>query len=104
MSKGEDKTLTERVTQLWPKALKKEVRELVGQRGLTDFTLDAVREKLSKHKGQPSKDTIQQPTDPEPVQDMEPVRLTDAAEALDIHPEEPLIDEGRPEEVHDAGF
>lgn len=33
---------TERVTMVWPKTLKKQVRDKVGPRGLTEFALDAV--------------------------------------------------------------
>lgn len=44
-----------RVNMLWPDELKEQVREQVGQRGLTGFTLDAVRSKLSN---QPSVDEL----------------------------------------------
>jgi hypothetical protein len=39
---------TERVSMVWPAELKATVRQLVGSRGLTDFTLDAVRDKLGQ--------------------------------------------------------
>jgi anaerobic glycerol-3-phosphate dehydrogenase len=45
---------TERVSMVWPADLKAEVRQLVGSRGLTDFTLDAVRDKLGRlERGEP---------------------------------------------------
>lgn len=44
--------MKERVSMVWPADLKEQVRRLAGSRGLTDFTLDAVREKL----GQVNKD------------------------------------------------
>lgn len=37
-----------RVSMVWPAHLKEQVRELVGSRGLTNFTVDAVREKLGR--------------------------------------------------------
>lgn len=43
-----DPTVTERVSMVWPAELKAKVRRLVGARGLTDFTLDAVRDKLGR--------------------------------------------------------
>lgn len=39
---------TERVTMIWPKSLKADLRELVGARGLTEFTVVAVREKMAR--------------------------------------------------------
>lgn len=39
---------TERVTQLWPLDLKEKVRERVGARGVTRYTLEAVQEKLAR--------------------------------------------------------
>lgn len=47
-----EKEETERTTMLWPVDVKEAVRERVGPRGLTDFTVAAVREKL----GQPVPD------------------------------------------------
>jgi hypothetical protein len=38
---------TERVTQIWPKDLKAALREFTGARGMTDFTVDAVRRALA---------------------------------------------------------
>jgi len=40
---------TARVAMEWPVDLKDQVREKVGPRGLTDFTIDAVRAKLATH-------------------------------------------------------
>jgi hypothetical protein len=42
---------TERVTMIWPKVTKEKVRQLAGTRGLTQFTLEAVTEKIDKHYG-----------------------------------------------------
>lgn len=42
-------TDTERVTMVWPSSLKEQVRERVGQRGLTGFVLEAVQTKLGTH-------------------------------------------------------
>jgi len=39
---------TERVSMVWPAELKDQLRQLVGSRGMTGFTLDAVREKLDR--------------------------------------------------------
>jgi hypothetical protein len=77
----------ERVTQLWPKELKQAVRGLVGQRGLTDFTLDAVRRELDRR-------GHRQPSADESLGD--PISLTDASVAIGINPEEPLEDDRRP--------
>jgi hypothetical protein len=41
-----DKT---RVSMLWPETLKEKVRDRVGSRGLTDFTIEAVEAKLGIH-------------------------------------------------------
>lgn len=38
----DEKVETERVVMLWPKALKEQVRETAGKRGITEFTLKAV--------------------------------------------------------------
>jgi hypothetical protein len=43
---GQDQDL-KRVSMVWPADLKEQVRQIVGSRGLTDFTLDAVRDKLA---------------------------------------------------------
>lgn len=40
-----------RVTMLWPSDLKNAVRGKVGARGLTDFTIEAVRAKLEEESG-----------------------------------------------------
>lgn len=45
----DEKEPTTRVAMLWPVELKDAVREEVGPRGLTDFTLEAVRAKLGVH-------------------------------------------------------
>ncbi len=38
---------TQRVTMLWPSELKEQVRDKAGQRGMTDFTVEAVRARLT---------------------------------------------------------
>lgn len=43
-----EETATERVTQLWPPSIKERVREKVGARGVTRYTLEAIREKLAR--------------------------------------------------------
>lgn len=43
---------TERVTQLWPVSIKAKVQDRVGQRGVTRYTLEAVREKLARDEAQ----------------------------------------------------
>jgi hypothetical protein len=55
---------TERVSMLWPADLKEQVRRLVGGRGLTEFTVDAVRDKLTQVK--PSAVTASEPEQPTP--------------------------------------
>jgi len=46
MTQKVDEPDLKRVSMVWPAEIKEQVRSLVGSRGLTDFTLDAVREKL----------------------------------------------------------
>ena len=48
MTQKLDETDLRRVSMVWPADLKEQVRGLVGSRGLTDFTLDAVRAKLQQ--------------------------------------------------------
>jgi hypothetical protein len=48
---------TERVTQLWPASIKAKVQDRVGQRGVTRYTLEAVREKLARDEAQ---DTVKE--------------------------------------------
>lgn len=56
-----------RVSMVWPAALKEHVRGLVGNRGLTDFTVDAVREKLAA-----LGEAMPQPVQPEPENEPAP--------------------------------
>jgi hypothetical protein len=51
-----------RVSMVWPADLKEQVRRTVGARGMTEFTLDAVRDKLAKMQTTVSNE----PSDPEP--------------------------------------
>lgn len=44
---------TVRVNQLWPSDLKEEIQTLVGKRRMTEFTIQAVREKAARDKEQP---------------------------------------------------
>ena len=59
---------TQRVSMLWPAEIKEQVRQLVGSRGLTEFTLDAVRDKLAQVEGQP----VTNATEPAPESESEP--------------------------------
>lgn len=49
-----------RVNQLWPSDLKQEVQTHVGTRGMTAFTLAAIREKLEREKEQPKKEKTEE--------------------------------------------
>lgn len=61
-----------RVSMLWPADVKEQVRRLVGGRGLTTFTLDAVQEKLARLHDDPAADDTAAdepagaPAEPEP--------------------------------------
>lgn len=53
----EAEKLTERVTMLWPVDLKERVREVAGSRGMTEFTVAAVRTKLLTVRKAPARPT-----------------------------------------------
>lgn len=65
---------TERVSMIWPADLKERVRTLVGGRGLTEFTVDAVRQRLAAMAEAPEHRNGHTPPDsaPEPVPEPEP--------------------------------
>lgn len=77
-----------RVSMNWPESLREEVRALVGGRGTTAFTIDAVREKLARQKaGQDA------PQEAEPVASEESAVETtpapSAQTAPSVEPESP---------------
>lgn len=57
----ESEAAESRVSMNWPNELKGQVRDRVGARGLTTFTLDAVREKLAR---EPGSLTVVPPSEP----------------------------------------
>lgn len=56
-----------RVSMNWPEDLREEVRQLVGARGTTAFTIEAVKEKLARHRAGASETTEVPEAQPAPV-------------------------------------
>lgn len=66
---------SERVFMLWPTELKQRVREIVGARGMTDFVIAAVEDKLQHRTGDLVVESVEAvPDSPElPADDPEPI-------------------------------
>lgn len=89
---------TERVTQLWPADLKKLVQAKVGARGVTRFTLEAVREKIAREE---AAETVKQaigetPETPVAVVEREQPVLTAPTEKPEqVIPLEPVVHDSK---------
>lgn len=68
-----------RVSMNWPEDLREEVRQLVGARGTTAFTIEAVREKLARQKADAPATPELQPT---PAAAPSPAKATGPAPAV----------------------
>jgi len=105
----EEEAATERVTQLWPASLKAQVQAIVGPRGITKFTLEAVRAKLgapsdvqvqtertvAEALGEPVAAVAAPPRPPEPAPVAVVEREAPAAPAPGVHESKLLEGEAR---------